>query len=114
MFSSAIMLNILGGKTKTSHNELVRSALAIPTAALHLYGKESKPARKIGHVTIVGSSTSEVETLIEPLIFLAGAMRAERKTLPAPTPISQSASSGLPKPSSPPPLIAVTMGKQQF
>jgi len=112
MFHSAIMLNILGGKHKTSHDELVRTALAIPTAALHLYGKESKPARKIGHITIVGSSTSEVEMLTEPLIFLAGAMRAERKTLPTPTPASQSASSGLRTSSSPRPLIAVTMGEQ--
>lgn len=104
MIPSAIMLNILGGKSQSSHNELVKSASAIPSAALHLYGKESKPARKIGHITIVGSSFSEVEALTEPLIFLADTMRAERKNLPGPRPLIQSTSS-LSQP-----LVAVTMG----
>lgn len=59
MFPATIMLNILGGMSKDSHKELMRSAVSIPTAALHMYGKESKPARKIGHITIVASSMSQ-------------------------------------------------------
>lgn len=45
---ASIMLNILGGAKESSHLELVKAAKAIPDAALHMYGKDSKPARKIG------------------------------------------------------------------
>jgi 5-(carboxyamino)imidazole ribonucleotide synthase len=34
----------------------VTSILAIPAAHLHLYGKAPKPGRKLGHVTLVGST----------------------------------------------------------
>jgi len=59
MFPATIMLNILGGASKDSHNQLMKRAIAIPNAALHMYGKESKPARKIGHITVVANSMSE-------------------------------------------------------
>jgi phosphoribosylaminoimidazole carboxylase len=81
--SSSIMVNILGGATITSHHKL--SALARETfddkmyAYLHLYGKESKPGRKIGHVTLTGSCPiQELERLAEPFLKLADEIRAER------------------------------------
>jgi 5-(carboxyamino)imidazole ribonucleotide synthase len=48
------------------------AVLAIPYARLHLYGKAPKPARKIGHVTIVGPSH---EALAAPLAVLRGLTR---------------------------------------
>ena len=112
MFPATIMLNILGGASKSSHEELMKRALTIPTAALHMYGKESKPARKIGHITLVASSMSQAQDIMHPLIGLAGAMRAERKGLSVPTttfppaltptfPVSSVSAK---------PLVAVTMG----
>jgi len=62
MFPATIMLNILGGASKGAHEELMKKAVAIPTASLHMYGKESKPARKIGHITIVGTSMAQGES----------------------------------------------------
>jgi phosphoribosylaminoimidazole carboxylase len=59
MFPATIMLNILGGKSKDSHKKLMREAMALPNAALHMYGKESKPARKIGHITVVADSMGQ-------------------------------------------------------
>ncbi len=59
MFPSTIMLNILGGASRDSHNELLKRAVAVPNAALHMYGKESKPARKIGHITVVADSIAQ-------------------------------------------------------
>ncbi|RKF55255.1 phosphoribosylaminoimidazole carboxylase [Golovinomyces cichoracearum] len=56
---ATIMLNILGGVNKKSHEALVEKALLIPSAALHLYGKESRPGRKIGHISIISSTMSE-------------------------------------------------------
>ena len=112
MFPATIMLNILGGASKLSHEELTKLAITIPTAALHMYGKESKPARKIGHITLVASSLSQAEVIMGPLISLASTMRAERKGLQAPSstisrslPITFPVSSASSKP-----LVAVTMG----
>lgn len=103
MFPATIMLNILGGKGKDSHKELEKKTRAIPTANLHLYGKEAKPARKIGHITVIGSSMSQAEQLIHPLIILADTIRAERKSLTLPTTTSTPSSTTRP-------LVAVTMG----
>ncbi|KAI9055063.1 hypothetical protein LZ554_000028 [Drepanopeziza brunnea f. sp. 'monogermtubi'] len=103
MFPATIMLNILGGASKSAHDELMRKAVAIPTAALHMYGKESKPARKIGHITIVSTSMSQGENLMNPLITLANAMRAARKNISPPI---SSTTAAAPEQ----PLVAVTMG----
>lgn len=105
MFPASIMLNIIGGKNKDSHSEIVQQARTIPTAALHLYGKESKPARKIGHITVIGSSMSQAESLIAPLLNLTDIMRAERKGLSLP-----SSKDIPPTISIPLAQIAVTMG----
>jgi len=105
MFPAAIMLNIIGGKAKNSHDEIVKQSISVPTAALHLYGKESKPARKIGHITVVGNSMQQTESLIAPLLNLTDIMRAERKGIAAPK--SQQVSASI---SSSQPQIAVTMG----
>jgi phosphoribosylaminoimidazole carboxylase len=110
LFPASIMLNILGGAAETSHNELMKLAMAIPNAALHVYGKESRPARKIGHVTLVANSMSQAEETIAPLIAYNDSMRAERKGLPAPTATKfNPPPTAFPTPSDRP-LIAVTMG----
>ncbi|RDW85183.1 phosphoribosylaminoimidazole carboxylase [Coleophoma cylindrospora] len=107
---ATVMLNILGGASKTSHNALVQSAVATPNAALHMYGKESKPARKIGHITLVAQTMAEAEKAMNPMIALADEMRMER--LPAAQRIAAKATS-MAKPASKAelqPLVAVTMG----
>lgn len=83
MFPATIMLNIIGGANETSHIELLKIAMAIPNATLHMYGKESKPARKIGHITIIADSMAGAEATFAPLIAFTDAMRAERKGISA-------------------------------
>ncbi|CAL3971149.1 unnamed protein product [Diplocarpon coronariae] len=101
-FPATIMLNILGGASKSAHDELMKQAVAIPNAALHMYGKDSRPARKIGHITIVASSMARAENLVNPLVSFANGMRAARKNITAPTPsITRTPEQ---------PLVAVTMG----
>lgn len=80
---SAIMLNILGGAKPESHHEL--SKLARGTYGddfdvyLHLYGKASKPGRKIGHITITGScSIKELEAKSKKLIDMVDQIRLDR------------------------------------
>ncbi|KAF3762519.1 regulated by circadian rhythms/ air carboxylase [Cryphonectria parasitica EP155] len=81
--SSSIMINILGGASQDSHHRLVEQAkkmYAKGTAVYpHLYGKESKPSRKIGHITLTGSgSIQELEKYAQPLIQIADEIRQER------------------------------------
>ncbi|GAW26739.1 putative phosphoribosylaminoimidazole carboxylase [Rosellinia necatrix] len=107
-FPSAVMLNILGGAEPHSHHKLVDLTTNFyhphANAALHLYGKESKPGRKIGHITSWGHSS--VEQLVERTSHIIQCMdeiRAER--IGATEIINQEVSQpGVT------PLVAVTMG----
>jgi len=61
--SAAIMLNILGDVWGPSLQATPAwdAALALPGAHLHLYGKrEARAGRKMGHLTLTGSSPQEV------------------------------------------------------
>jgi 5-(carboxyamino)imidazole ribonucleotide synthase len=52
----AVMVNILGGPAGASLQDRYPAALeAHPGAKLHGYGKESRPGRKVGHVTVTGA-----------------------------------------------------------
>ncbi|KAK0734395.1 phosphoribosylaminoimidazole carboxylase [Lasiosphaeria miniovina] len=80
---SSIMLNILGGAAPDSHHRLARLARSVYSDSmdvyLHLYGKESKPGRKIGHITLTGlSSIEELEKEARPFIKLVDTIRKER------------------------------------
>ncbi|KAI0109600.1 phosphoribosylaminoimidazole carboxylase [Nemania sp. FL0031] len=107
-FPSAIMLNILGGAESHSHDRLVDLTTSFyhphANAALHLYGKESKPGRKIGHITAWGqSSVEQLSERISHLIQCMDEIRAERI----------GSTEGLGKSTTQPgptPLVAVTMG----
>ncbi|QLL33935.1 hypothetical protein HG536_0F02600 [Torulaspora globosa] len=60
--TNAIMLNILGDeKEKNRELQICKRALETPGASVYLYGKESRPKRKMGHVNVVTSSMEECE-----------------------------------------------------
>ncbi|OAL38543.1 phosphoribosylaminoimidazole carboxylase, ATPase subunit [Fonsecaea nubica] len=78
--NAAIMLNILGGPQPDSHTLVAKAALDVPGAKIHLYGKgEGRPGRKMGHITITGSSLSECEIKMHPLIQMVDAIRVHRQ-----------------------------------
>lgn len=55
--NTTIMLNLLGDKdVPNGELKICERALQTPGAFVYLYGKESKPGRKIGHINIVSSS----------------------------------------------------------
>jgi 5-(carboxyamino)imidazole ribonucleotide synthase len=61
--SAAIMLNILGDVWGPSLQATPAwdAVLALPGAPLHLYGKrDARAGRKMGHLTLTGSSPQEV------------------------------------------------------
>lgn len=113
--SACIMLNILGGPKPNSHLLVAKAALDIPGAKIHLYGKgDGRPGRKMGHITILGSSISECEIKMHPLIQMVDAVRTHRTdTSPASAASIVSTAAELQK-TNPPPnpkaVIAVVMG----
>ena len=57
---AAAMVNILGSQERPLRRDGLDRALAIPGAYPHFYGKSERPARKIGHITILGETVEEV------------------------------------------------------
>jgi phosphoribosylaminoimidazole carboxylase len=101
------MLNLLGASSSIEDDFLradgvARKAISLG-ASVHLYGKEgSRKGRKMGHVTVVGSSDDEVRDKIEQLVATLPPMyRHPVPTLPTP---------GRPGFSHAYPLVSVIMG----
>lgn len=55
---AAAMVNVIGTGECPDPSRNVPAALGIDGVHLHLYGKESRPGRKIGHVTALASTTT--------------------------------------------------------
>jgi 5-(carboxyamino)imidazole ribonucleotide synthase len=55
----AATVNLLGGPVPTDLAERLPRALEDPRVHVHLYGKEPRPGRKIGHVTVLGDDAEE-------------------------------------------------------
>ena len=51
-----MMANLLGGTDPDIFDRYIHVMAADPAVKVHFYGKEVRPGRKIGHVTIVGDS----------------------------------------------------------
>jgi 5-(carboxyamino)imidazole ribonucleotide synthase len=58
--SAAAMINILGTREEPLNRTGLDIVLAQPDTHPHYYGKSSRRARKIGHITVLGDSTEEV------------------------------------------------------
>ncbi|GIJ77964.1 5-(carboxyamino)imidazole ribonucleotide synthase [Micromonospora phaseoli] len=59
-----VMANVLGGESggMPVDERLHHLFAAEPAARVHLYGKQVRPGRKIGHVTVLGDDLDEVRT----------------------------------------------------
>jgi 5-(carboxyamino)imidazole ribonucleotide synthase len=55
------MLNVVGTLPDTSR------VLGVPGAHLHLYGKDARPRRKLGHVTVTGADAAAVAARVAEL-----------------------------------------------
>ena len=58
-FAPSVMINIVGGVPPLA------ALLALPGTHVHLYGKEPRPGRKVGHVTLVGADAATVAAAAE-------------------------------------------------
>ena len=55
-----VMVNILGGDGADAYPRYLHVMAADPAVKLHMYGKEPRPGRKIGHVTLTGDDPAEL------------------------------------------------------
>jgi 5-(carboxyamino)imidazole ribonucleotide synthase len=55
-----VMANILGGPDPYLRDRLTHVWAADPGVKIHLYGKQVRPGRKVGHVTALGTDLDEV------------------------------------------------------
>jgi 5-(carboxyamino)imidazole ribonucleotide synthase len=55
---ASVMVNLVGALPPLEPLE------AVPGAYVHLYGKEPRPGRKLGHVTLVGADESSVDEVV--------------------------------------------------
>jgi 5-(carboxyamino)imidazole ribonucleotide synthase len=66
LLSNAVMINILGPNNYTGPYEItgIDELFAIPGVKIHIYGKlETKPNRKLGHITIVSNNVDPILTM---------------------------------------------------
>ncbi|CAI5758633.1 unnamed protein product [Candida verbasci] len=66
--TNAIMLNVLGDKVPNKELETCKRALETPHSSVYLYGKSSRPERKLGHINIVSSSMQDVENRLSYIL----------------------------------------------
>ena len=57
---AVVTVNVLGRADGFDPAAGLQAALAVPGAAVHLYGKTPRPGRKLGHVTVLGDDSDEV------------------------------------------------------
>jgi len=63
---AAVMVNILGDRSGPAEPKGVEEAHKVPGVRVHLYGKqETKPERKMGHVTAIGETIEEARRRAE-------------------------------------------------
>jgi 5-(carboxyamino)imidazole ribonucleotide synthase len=55
----AVMANLLGGESTDLARTLPAALAEVPNCSVHLYGKSSRPGRKLGHVTALGDDVEE-------------------------------------------------------
>lgn len=61
---AAVMVNVLGGREGSSSASSLASALEVPGASLHLYGKHQvRTGRKMGHVTATAETIDEARRI---------------------------------------------------
>jgi 5-(carboxyamino)imidazole ribonucleotide synthase len=58
----SVMVNVLGGPVTDLATALPAVLALEPAAKVHLYGKDARPGRKLGHVTVVGDDLPDVRS----------------------------------------------------
>jgi 5-(carboxyamino)imidazole ribonucleotide synthase len=76
-------VNVFGGAAGEDPLALLPQGLAVEGAHVHLYGKEARPGRKLGHVTVCGDDAEEVRVRAWRAALALGTPRPGGLDLPA-------------------------------
>jgi len=57
---AAVMANVLGGDDADVYDRYIHVMAADPAVKVHMYGKEVRPGRKVGHVTVTGQDVPDL------------------------------------------------------
>jgi 5-(carboxyamino)imidazole ribonucleotide synthase len=57
---AAVMANVLGGDDEDVYDRYIHVMAADPAVKVHMYGKQVRPGRKIGHVTVLGEDAADL------------------------------------------------------
>ena len=57
---AAVMANVLGGDDEDVYDRYIHVMAADPAVKVHMYGKQVRPGRKIGHVTVLGEDVADL------------------------------------------------------
>lgn len=68
--AAAVMVNLLGSELDDPRAAYPALMADFPSAKVHLYGKEVRAGRKLGHVTMIGSDTSELRAQANAAVAL--------------------------------------------
>ncbi|MDU0347781.1 5-(carboxyamino)imidazole ribonucleotide synthase [Actinomyces sp. MRS3W] len=76
---TTVMVNVLGGARQAPADALARAMEAEPEARIHLYGKQWRPGRKLGHVTMTTTATDPegIAAVRERLRTVVAVLRGE-------------------------------------
>ncbi|MDR6985859.1 5-(carboxyamino)imidazole ribonucleotide synthase [Paenarthrobacter nitroguajacolicus] len=74
-----VMKNFLGGENQDLFKAFPMALAFEPAAKVHSYGKSVRPGRKIGHVNLVGTSVSDVDSVRQRATVVANIIRDGRK-----------------------------------
>jgi 5-(carboxyamino)imidazole ribonucleotide synthase len=75
-------VNIFGGAAGEDPGDLLPGGLAIEGAHVHLYGKATRPGRKLGHVTVCGDDAEMVRERAWTAVVALGTPRPDGLSLP--------------------------------
>jgi 5-(carboxyamino)imidazole ribonucleotide synthase len=73
----AVMANVLGGDVPDLYPAYLHCMARDPGLKIHVYGKEVRPGRKVGHVTVVGARGAELGDLQDRARHGAAYLRGE-------------------------------------
>jgi 5-(carboxyamino)imidazole ribonucleotide synthase len=73
----AVMVNVLGGDLVDLYPAYLHCMARDPGLKIHVYGKQVRPGRKVGHVTVVGSDGADAQSLLERARHAAAYLRGD-------------------------------------
>ena len=74
---TTVMVNLIGGQHEPGADALARAMALQPDARIHLYGKQWRPGRKLGHVNMTVGPDQDVAEVVEQARGVVAILRGD-------------------------------------